>query len=145
MGGVLGMMGGGKLLDREIRVRPEIPFHGATLLGLCSALMGVLIVVAGNSLIVCSLGLLLAISGVFLVFVPLNWILLSRNTKISPAVLIGMSLLVSHLLGDLLSPSIIGEISQHWGLSIAVEITLIIPLVLAIAIYTGYARKWRAF
>ena len=141
LGGIVGMLGGGKLLDREIRMRPKTPFHGPTLLGLCSALAGVLIVIAGNSLIVCSLGLLLAISGIFLVFVPLNWILLSRNSQISPAVLIGMSLLVSHLLGDLLSPSLIGEVSQYWGLSIAVEINLIIPLIMAIVIYAGYARK----
>ena len=52
-------------------------------------------------------------SGIFLVFVPLNWILLSRNTSLSPAVLIGMSLLVSHLLGDLLSPSLIGEKQEN--------------------------------
>jgi hypothetical protein len=88
--------------------------------------------------------LLLGISGIFLVFVPLNWILLSRNTSLSPAVLIGMSLLVSHLLGDLLSPSLIGEMSQYWGLSVAVEITLVIPLVLAIILYTGYARRFRS-
>jgi hypothetical protein len=144
LGGIVGMLGGGKLLDREIRNHPDSPFHWPTLLGLCSALSGVLIVLAGNSLVVCCFGLLLGISGIFLVFVPLNWILLSRNTSLSPAVLIGMSLLVSHLLGDLLSPSLIGEMSQYWGLSVAVEITLVIPLVLAIILYTGYARRFRS-
>jgi len=145
VGGILGMLGGGKLLDREIRVRSEVPFHGPTLLGLFLALGGVLVVIEGSSLVVCSIGLLLSISGIFLVFVPLNWILLSRDSQISPAVLIGMSLLVSHLLGDLLSPSIIGEISQRWGLSIAVETTLIIPLILAIAIYAVYAKRRNAY
>jgi MFS family permease len=143
VGGVIGMLGGGKFLDREIRVRPGIPFHGPTLFGLCSALVGVLVVITGNSLLVCGIGLLLSISGIFLVFVPLNWILLSRDSKVSPAVLIGLSLLVSHLLGDLLSPFFIGEVSQRWGLAFAVETTLIIPLILAIVIHVVYVKKWR--
>jgi len=141
VGGITGMLGGGKLLDREIRIHPDRPFHGPTLLGLGASLLGVLVVIAGNSLFVCGAGLLLAISGIFLVFVPLNWILLSRDAQVSPAVLIGMSLFVSHLLGDLLSPSIIGEVSQQWGLSVAVEVTLIIPLLFALAIYAMYAKK----
>lgn len=144
VGGIIGMLGGGKFLDREIRTRPETAFQRPTLLGLASALGGVLIVIGGHSLFVCSLGLLFAISGIFLVFVPLNWVLLSRNIALSPAVLIGMSLLISHLLGDLLSPSIIGEISQYWGLSVAVETTLIIPLLLAIGIYIAFTQRKRA-
>ena len=144
VGGIIGMLGGGKLLDRGLRIHPHAPFQWPTILGLCSALLGVLIVIAGNSLFLCSLGLLMGISGIFLVFVPLNWILLSRDPSLSPAVLIGMSLLVSHLLGDLLSPSLIGEMSQYWGLSVAVEITLVTPLLLAIILYAGYARRLRS-
>lgn len=131
-GGIIGMLGGGFLLDQNLRHRADSSYWKPTMMGLCLSLSGVLVVFWGKSLWFCGFGLLVSISGIFLVFVPLNWVLLSRRGEHSSPVLMGISLLVTHLFGDLLSPVLIGELSARWGLSLAVETALTVPLLLSI-------------
>jgi len=123
IGGSLGMILSGILCDRIDTANR----HGICRLiqtGQIISLSGIFIVLYGHSGPVLFLGLCLASIGLFGVNVPLTVALMRMSDFSVWGLVLGSSLLLTHLFGDLPSSSLIGLLSSRIGLSGALSVLL---------------------
>lgn len=137
-GGVSGMLLGGKLLDRERSVGAGGWGRSTTMTGFFLAILGIIVVLLGEGKVLVGSGLVCSAFGLFLVTVPINWLILSWSSPLEAAPVMGWGLLVSHALGDLPSPALIGWFSQRMGLDHALAFLLTVPVVF------GILLAWRS-
>lgn len=136
VGGLTGILLGGKLLDRECLNHPDAWGFRTTLAGLLMAGAGVLLVLVTGSHIMLFPELWLSTFGLFLGMVPVNCLILKRNPPVLSAPLMGLCLLFTHVFGDLPSPSLIGWMSGQISLNVALSFCLLIPIsVASLAVY----------
>ncbi|MHB8543738.1 MAG: MFS transporter [Leptospirales bacterium] len=136
-GGVSGMFLGGKFLDNERQKG-----HGGwgrltTMTGFFLAATGIAGLLLGEGKTVIVASLVCAAFGLFLVTVPINWLILSWNSPLLAAPMMGWGLLASHALGDLPSPALIGWLSQRTSLDQALSFLLVVPVVSGILLAWG--------
>ena len=138
LGGISGMLLGGKCLDWE-RERNIGEWGSLTTLGgFFFSILGIAGVLFGEGRILIGAGLAFASFGLFLVTVPVNWLILSWRSPMEAAPIMGWGLLVSHFLGDFPSPTLIGWVSQRSGLDHALLLLLFVPVV------SGMLLAWGA-
>ncbi len=134
LGGVSGMILGGRFLDRERAGHDGKWGSMTTLWGFSISILGIAGVLFGKNEISVGLGLVCSTFGLFLVTVPINWLILSWQSPLEAAPIMGWGLLVSHFLGDLPSPTLIGWISQNSTLDHALLVVLFIPVALGVGL-----------
>lgn len=142
LGGVTGMMLGGALLDRERRRNPEAWGRMVTATGFAFAAAGIATVLLCHGKGPLGIGLVAASFGLFLGIVPINWMILSAGVPALTAPLLGWSLLISHLFGDLPSPTLIGWSSQVFGLDVSLAFLLLVPVGSALALALFCRPGW---
>ncbi|MHB1927171.1 MAG: MFS transporter [Leptospirillum sp.] len=128
VGGLSGILLGGILLDRERREESGAWGFRTTFGGLLLGAAGIIIVLAAPANGWLMQGLILATFGLFLGTVPVNCLILTRNPPLVSAPLMGLSLLISHVFGDLPSPSLIGWASQKSSLDHSLGFFLLVPV-----------------
>ncbi len=144
LGGVTGMMLGGVLLDRERRRDPEAWGRMVIAAGFAFAAAGIATVLLCHGKGSVAIGLAAASFGLFLGIVPVNWMILSAGAPVLTAPLLGWSLLITHLFGDLPSPTLIGWASQGFGLDVSLAVLLLLPVGSALALALFSRPGWVA-
>jgi MFS family permease len=142
LGGATGMLLGGAILDRERKRDRESWGRLATASGFGVAAAGIIAVLLAKGDVPVALGLTAASFGLFLTIVPTNWMILSAGVPVLTAPLLGWSLLISHLFGDLPSPTLIGWASQGFGLNVSLAVILLSPVISAIVIAAFCRPGW---
>lgn len=136
-GGLSGMLLGGEVFDR-IRNGSRSGVYALLQAGQWISLGGILLVLLSGSGAGLFLGLFLASVGLFGVNVPATAGMLRFTPPADWGIVLGSSLLLMHLLGDLPSPALIGILSGKIGLSRTLD------LLLPAAELVGIGVVWRA-
>lgn len=133
--GLAGTAVGGWLGDRWLK-RSRSAYYSLSAISMLLAIPGALYAFYGNA------GMIFGALGVaeFFLFLntgPLNAAIVNSVAAPIRATAIGVNLFVIHLLGDAISPTIIGAISDRSSLRLGFSVTLIAMVVSAIILFIG--------
>ena len=121
--GIAGTLAGGWLGDRLQRRRPDgyLLVSGA---GFLLALPLAALAIMTDSRQLCLVGIFLAELCLFLNTGPLNTVIVNVTRRRVRAMAFAVNIFFIHALGDAISPTLIGMLSDHWGLRRALLATV---------------------
>jgi MFS family permease len=139
VGGLAGTLGGGLMADR-LKGKTKSPYFALSCLTMIPAAGFALLALTAGSGLVIGVGILLAQFFMWCYNGPINAIIVNSVPAAMRARAVSMSILSIHLLGDAISPTIIGEISDRTGN--LMNGMMLIPLMMVVgAVVWGIA--WR--
>jgi MFS transporter, Spinster family, sphingosine-1-phosphate transporter len=142
VGGIFGTLAGGYLGDRLDAKRPGggVMLSAIGLLGAVPLMIAAALIHSKWPLLI-SLGL-----AQFLIFLnngPLNAAIANSVSPHLRAFAFGMSTLILHLLGDAASPAVIGWISKHSSLAMAILINTVPVFMAGVVLVVGIKTAWK--
>lgn len=140
VGGLAGTLVGGLLADR-LKRKTRSPYLALSCLSMIPAAGFAIFALTAHGKLAIGLGILLAQFFMWFYNGPINAIIVNSVTAGMRARAVSMSILSIHLLGDAISPTIIGEISDRSGNLMNGMILIPVMMLLGAAIWgTGWRR-----
>jgi predicted MFS family arabinose efflux permease len=128
--GIIGTLSGGWLGD-YFQCRRSTGYLYVTATGFLLGAPMILLALVTDNLILCLSAIFVAELFLFLNTSPLNTVLINVVAPGNRAMGFAINIFIIHALGDAVSPTIIGLISDRWGLSYALAITPVAVLIAA--------------